>query len=69
MLEKLKSITEEMIVLYNTKPELQKKYLLIKKILNEKDCFLNMSIETAYSILKDLHIPDTEIDEVYKSLI
>ena len=40
-----------------------------KDILIKKDCFLNMSIEYAYSILRDLQIPENEIKNVYTQLI
>ena len=46
-----------------------KKYELIRNILNQKDCFLNMRIEYAYSILRDLQIPENEIKNVYTQLI
>ena len=42
---------------------------MIKDILIQKDCFLNMSIEYAYSILRDLQIPENEIKNVYTQLI
>ena len=40
-----------------------------QNILIQKDCFLNMSIEYAYSILRDLQIPENEIKNVYTQLI
>ena len=57
--------------LKNSDKDLSKiqRYSLIKKILNTNDPFMNMSIEYAYSILRDLQIPESELKEVYKSLI
>ena len=69
MIDKLKMITEKHIETNKDNPENLKKYKLIKEILNQKDCFLNMSIEYAYSILRDLQIPESELKNVYLQLI
>ena len=69
MIDKLKMITEKHIEANKDNPEKLKKYKLIKEILNQKDCFLNMSIEYAYSILSDLQIPESELKNVYLQLI
>ncbi len=69
MIEKLKIINEKYIEEYKENSHELKKYELIKKILNEKDCFLKMNIEYAYAILRDLKIPEDKIKEVYLELI
>lgn len=69
MIDKLKMITEKHIEANKENAEELKKYKLIKDILNQKDCFLNMNIKYAYSILKDLQIPENEIKNVYTQLI
>lgn len=69
MIEELKNINEKYIEEYKENPKELKKYELIKKILNEKDCFLKMNIEYAYAILRDLNIPEDKIKEVYLQLI
>lgn len=69
MIDKLKIITDKHIEANKENPDELKKYTLIKDILNQKDCFLNMSIEYAYSILRDLQIPENEIKIVYTQLI
>lgn len=69
MIEKLKIINEKYIEEFKENPHELKKYELIKKILNEKDCFLKMNIEYAYAILRDLKIPEDKIKEVYLELI
>ena len=69
MIDKLKLITEKYIESNKDNHDELKKYNLIKEILNQKDCFLNMSIEYAYSILRDLQIPENEIKNVYTKLI
>ena len=56
MIEELKNINEKYIEEYKENPKELKKYEIIKKILNEKDCFLKMNIEYAYAILRDLKI-------------
>ena len=65
MIDKLKIITEKHIEANKENYEELKKYKLIKDILIQKDCFLNMSIEYAYSI----QIPENEIKNVYTQLI
>lgn len=69
MIEKLKSINEKLIKLNKNNDEELKKQLLIKKILEEKDCFLKISIEDAYSILRDLKIPEEDLKKIYMELI
>ena len=69
MIERLNKLTNELIKKnINNTLEL-KKYKLIKKIINKKDSFLNIDIEYAYSILRDLQIPENEIKQVYLKLL
>lgn len=69
MIEKLKSINKKLIDLNKNNDKELKKQLLIKKILEEKDCFLKISIEDAYSILRDLKISEEDLKKVYIELI
>ena len=69
MIEKLKSINKKLIDLNKNNDKELKKQLLIKKILEEKDCFLKVSIEDAYSILRDLKISEEDLKKVYIKLI
>ncbi len=69
MIEDLKNINEKYIEKYKENPKELKKYEIIKKILNEKDCFIKMNIEYAYAILRDLKIPEDQIRNVYLELI
>lgn len=46
-----------------------KKYQVIKKILSDDKCFFKMDIEYAYSILRDLGIPEEELKKYYSELI
>lgn len=69
MIERLKELNEKLIQTHNSDEDNLKKQLLIKKILDEKNCFFNMDIVTAYSILKDLGIPRSDLKVVYSELI
>lgn len=50
-------------------PEDRKKHELIKKILNEKNCFFKISIEQAYGILRDLGIEEKLLKAIYIQLL
>lgn len=65
MLEKLREINNKLLELEPT----NKKQQLVKKLLQNEDCFLKINIIDAYSILDDLKIPDEKKKEVYLDLI
>lgn len=69
MIDKLKEINSKLIEINKNNENELKKQRLIEKILMEKNCFLKMSIEDAYAILRDLRIPDDELKNVYFNLI
>ena len=69
MIEKLKTVTDKYIEVNKNNPEILKKYMTIKNILNQENVFLNISIDYAYAILKDLEIPENEIKNIYAQLI
>lgn len=69
MIEELKRRTDELINKNQDNQNELKKYTLIKQILNTKDCFLNMDIEYAYSILRDLKYNENELKNIYSKLI
>jgi hypothetical protein len=69
MIEELKKITEKLICINKDNADELRKYIIIQKILKKGDCFLNMDIEYAYSILRDLKIPDEQIRKIYLELI
>ena len=69
MIDKLKLIAEKLIELNKDNPKELQKYTLIKEILNKENCFLNMNIEYAYSILRDLQKPENELKDFYIQLI
>ena len=69
MIDKLRELNLKLINEYHSDEVKLKSQLLIQKILENNHCFFEMDIETAYSILRDLSIPDEYIKEVYKSLI
>lgn len=68
MLEKLNELNDKFIERYANNKE-QEKYLLIKQILAEKNCFRKINIEISYSILRDLEIPEEELENYYLNLI
>ena len=65
MIEKLREICDKQLVLNKDK----EKYILIKKILNDKKCFLKMNIETSYAILRDLGVKEENLKSIYQELI
>lgn len=69
MIEQLKKKVDNLLITNQSNPKEFKKYQIIKQILNKKNCFLNMDIEYAYAILKDLQIPNEDIKKVYMQLI
>lgn len=69
MLETLRKINLTLIDKDDLSQEELEKQLLIRKILSDKDCFFKISMETAYSILKDLGIQKDKVKEVYSELI
>lgn len=69
MIDKLKLINEKIIEKNKDNVEVLKKHILIRKILNEKKCFLMMDIKQAYSILRDLKIEEKDLKEIYLKLI
>ena len=68
MLEKLIEINNN-ILNQTTNEKEKEKHLLIKKILEDKNCFLKMDIETSYALLRELNIPDKNIKNTYLNLI
>jgi hypothetical protein len=69
MVEELKNITKKLILENDNNSKEKDKYLLIRKILNQKEAFLNMNIEYAYAILRDLKIPEDNIKNTYIKLL
>lgn len=69
MIDKLKEMADVLIIINKDNPKELQKYTLIKEILNKEDCFHNMSIEYAYSILRDLQITESDLKSYYSQLI
>ncbi len=69
MLEKLKKINNLIIDNNHDNEKILTKHLIIKEILEDKNCFLKMDIEYAYSILRDLQIKEEDLKSVYCELI
>lgn len=70
MFEELIKINNKLLLLYkDSDNERLKRQILISKLLMEKNCFHLMNIETAYSVLRDLEIPEVDIKKVYIKLL
>lgn len=69
MIEKLKELNNKIILENQNNVKELEKQQIISKILNKEYSFTNMSIEYAYSILRDLKIPEEQIKNVYEQLI
>ena len=69
MMEKYQDINNKLINYYeNIHDEKNlKKHLIIRDILKNEDCFFKMSIDEAFSILKDLKIEN--VKQEYQQLI
>lgn len=69
MINKLKTMNENLITIYKNQPAELRRQELIKTILEEPESFLKMSIETAYKVLEDLGISPLDIPKIYSELI
>ena len=69
MIDVLKLRVNKLIEENKDNKEILEKYKLIKEILNKDDCVLNMSIEYAYAILRDLGVSEEKLKSVYLELI
>lgn len=65
LMKELRELNNKLLELEPTNTKQQ----LIKKLLQNEDCFLKISIIDAYNILDDLKIPDEKKKEVYLELI
>lgn len=62
------------VIMINKIRKLAEKYKgenkeLISNILKFDDVFLNMDIETSYSILRELGVPEKDIEKVFIELV
>lgn len=69
MIEKLRQINKKLIKLNLNNAEELKKQQIIEKILLDEKCFFKMSIEHAYSILRDLGVKESALKDTYEILI
>lgn len=69
MIDVLKLRVDKLIQENKDNKEKLEKYKIIKEILNKENCFLNMNIEYAYAILRDLGVPEEKLKDVYLELI
>lgn len=62
------------VIMINKIRKLAEKYKgenkeLISNILKFDDAFLNMDVETSYSILRELGVPEKDIEKVFIELV
>ena len=69
MVNKLKEINDSLIMINKNNPIEQKKHILIKKLLEDKNCFMKLDAESAYAILRDLQVSEEHLKEVYIQLL
>lgn len=69
MLDKLRNKCDELLSKNQNNKEEHRKYILIKNILNNDNCFFEIDIDTAISILNDLEFDTTTAKKIYLSLI
>ena len=69
MLEKLKEINRQKIEEYANDPEKLELQLAIKDVLDVEFAFLVLGMESSYALLRDLDIPEYELNDVYCELI
>lgn len=69
MIEKLRQINDKLIELNLNNEKNLKKHQIIKEILSDEKCFFKISIEHAYSILRDLGIKESALKDTYEILI
>lgn len=69
ILEKLRKINEDMLVLYKDDKAKTKRQKSIQKVLNDDKCFFKMTIEQSYDILRDLGIEEGALRSIYYKLI
>ena len=68
MIDKLIVINDK-IISQTLDEEKRAKHLLIKKMLNDKQNFFKINIETAYALLRELEIPENDLKSIYLELI
>ena len=62
-------VINDKIISQTLDEEKRAKHLLIKKMLNDKQCFFKINIETAYALLRELEIPENDLKSIYLELI
>lgn len=69
MIERLKLLNENLILLNKDNFKEKEKYLVIRKILNKKDFLLNINIKYVYAILRDLKFEEKDLKNIYLKLL
>lgn len=69
MQEDLKKLNELIIEKNKDNTKIKEKHTIIKKLLEDPECFFKMSIEDSYALLRELGIKEEDLILVYSSLI
>ena len=69
MINMLRKLNNELLNYYDVNSKEYELQLKIKNILTDDTCFYRIKIETAYAILRDLGIHESDLKIVYKQLI
>ena len=69
MIERLKLLNENLILLNKDNFKEKEKYLVIRKILNKNDFLLNTIIIYVYGILRDLKFEEKDLKNIYLKLL
>lgn len=69
MLQKIREITNKLLLSTNISTERKTQLEIIKKILVDDQCFFKLDATTAYNILLDLGFSKEESISIYKELI
>lgn len=69
MLKKLQEIANKMLLSDNRTIEEKKKLEIIRKILEDEQCFFKMDIDTAYNLIRELGFSHNDALTIYKELI
>lgn len=69
MINKLIELNNKLIESSISNEQEYQKQILISKLLKEPNCFMRMSIEQAYGLLRDLKVPEEKLKNIYSELI
>ena len=69
MLQKVREVTNRLLLSESISAEKKIRLELIKNILKDDQCFFKIDVDTAYKIIRDLGFSHEETIGIYKELI